>query len=701
MNTPVVFVSYCHDPNDSIYKTKVKSLADSLRTNGVRCEIDQYNSVPEEGWPKWILKLTQEADYLLVVFSPTYKAKALGTQINGNGSGVEFEFTLLLGDLYKNNTKTKKIIPIVFKEEDQECIIPPFNSFTWYDLSKNAGFRELYKKITKQNNITPPEIGSIIMLDEADDRIDDPVFKLEPSYNDYYKISDPNSFKAIKEEETYLHVKIDMDFNKFTSYEQNKFLEAIASLSGIPRSKIHINNLKKGSVIVEIKLNAALAEKLLWAIKSGELDYPGIINAEISSKTIDENIEKKNILSKKLEPANPLTKPTYGEIGDLICFSHLRWNFIYQRPQHLLKRATKNYRVWFVEEPIWNNILQMSITHETERLTILTPHLPHGTGPKEVILLQKQLLDELLSRERITNFVIWYYNPMAFLFSDHLRPLLTVYDCMNELSSFWGAPPQLLEVERQLMNKADVIFTGGYSIYEDKRNRHPHVFAFPSSIDFTHFSSARKPQPDPTDQRQLATPRIGFSGVIDERFDYELLSELAQRRPEWQFVLLGPIVNINPDLLPHGPNVHYLGMKAYMELPMYFSNWDVAIMPFALNDSTRFISPTKTPEYLAAGLPVVSTPIRDIVRVYGVNDFVQIADTEEAFEMAILKALDGKHPMDWSKIDAFLNENSWDKTWNQMYRLMVSAIGLAIKENASADTYHDQTKLSSKDTKQQ
>jgi len=360
------------------------------------------------------------------------------------------------------------------------------------------------------------------------------------------------------------------------------------------------------------------------------------------------------------------------EISDLICFSHLRWNFVYQRPQHLLSRAAKNYRIWFIEEPIWSDTLHMSISQQTDRLTVLVPHLPHGTKPDEAIRLQRQLLDEFMADERINSFVAWYYTPMAMLFSDHLKPALTVYDCMDELSAFWGVPVQLLEKEKQLIQQADIMFTGGYSLYEAKRSRHPHVFAFPSSIDFAHFSSARKSQPDPADQRDIAHPRIGFSGVIDERFDYKLLTELAERRPEWQFVLLGPIVKIDRALLPTKPNVHYLGMKSYKELPTYFSNWDVAILPFALNESTKFISPTKTPEYLSAGLPVVSTPIRDVIRMYGSKEFVQIADTAQAFETAIAQALANQNSGDWTAIDAFLNENSWDHTWNEMNRLLMA-----------------------------
>ncbi|XWW44023.1 glycosyltransferase family 1 protein [Fibrella sp. USSR17] len=350
----------------------------------------------------------------------------------------------------------------------------------------------------------------------------------------------------------------------------------------------------------------------------------------------------------------------------LICFSHLRWNFVYQRPQHLLSRASEQLTVWFLEEPVWGSDLRIEVRSEGDNLNIVVPHIPHGTPHEEVLAYQRRMVDQLIESERITNYVAWYYTPMALLFSDHLTPDRTVYDCMDELSAFLGAPRQLLELETKLMGRADQVFTGGYSLYEAKRTRHAHAHAFPSSIDFAHFSKARRSQTDPADQAQISQPRIGFSGVIDERFDVDLLRDLAQRRPDWQFVIIGPIVKIDPATLPHTSNVHYLGMKSYKELPAYFSGWDVAMLPFALNDSTKFISPTKTPEYLAAGLPTVSTPIRDVVRTYGEMGFTQIASTAAEFEAAIEKALAHEHPKNWEAVDKFLNENSWDKTWQDM-----------------------------------
>ncbi|MEZ0611807.1 glycosyltransferase family 1 protein [Fibrella sp. WM1] len=405
-------------------------------------------------------------------------------------------------------------------------------------------------------------------------------------------------------------------------------------------------------------------------------DFPSsssndVTSSELSSTaSVSENHSPKSIL-----PAAS-TKAPASSPESLICFSHLRWNFVYQRPQHLMSRASRQMNVYFLEEPIWGNELRVEVRQEDERLKVIVPHIPHGTPHQEVLAYLRRTVDQLIESERIAEYVAWYYTPMALDFSDHLTPTYTVYDCMDELSAFLGAPRELIDMEAKLMTRADQVFTGGYSLYEAKRTRHDHAHAFPSSIDFAHFAKARQrdtdsAQADPTDQAHIPHPRIGFSGVIDERFDVQLLRELANRRPEWQFVLLGPIVKIDPATLPKNDNIHYLGMKNYKELPTYFGGWDVAMLPFALNASTRYISPTKTPEYLAAGLPVVSTPIRDVVRTYGEPDFVQIAATVDAFDTAIEKALNKAHPTNWAAIDQFLSEHSWDKTWEGMESCIV------------------------------
>jgi glycosyltransferase involved in cell wall biosynthesis len=282
-------------------------------------------------------------------------------------------------------------------------------------------------------------------------------------------------------------------------------------------------------------------------------------------------------------------------------------------------------------------------------------------------MMQSALLDELLAAAPPYEFLVaWYYTPMALSFSAHIPADIRVYDCMDELSGFRNAPVDLASQEAALFGAADLVFTGGRSLYAAKRGLHPRVYAFPSSIDAAHFNRARDKLDDPTDQAQIGLPRVGFFGVIDERMDIDLVAATAGQLPECQFVMLGPVVKIDPASLPRAPNLHWLGGKSYDDLPAYLGNWQAGWMPFALNESTRFISPTKTPEFLAAGLPVVSTAIADVVRPYGVMGLVQIGGV---LDMAtkLASAIDtGRSPAWLNKVDAFLAEMSWDRTWDEM-----------------------------------
>lgn len=379
--------------------------------------------------------------------------------------------------------------------------------------------------------------------------------------------------------------------------------------------------------------------------------------------------------------ATPATRRAGGSKGDFICFSHLRWHFVFQRPQHLMTRFAREYRLFYVEEPVPTDAPEPTLdVHPVEAqgadtsLTILVPRLPHGTHGAAAEDAQRRVLDAFFDQAGVDRPVVWYYTPMSLAFSDHLEAAAVVYDCMDELSAFKGAPPELIERERALMAKADVVFTGGVSLYEAKRDRHPNIHPFPSSVDIAHFAQARSEKADPPEQAPLPRPRLGFYGVLDERFDIALLDGIARLRPDWQFVMVGPVVKIDPADLPRHPNIHYPGGKSYAELPAWLSGWDVALMPFALNESTRFISPTKTPEYLAAGRPVVSTPITDVVRGYGDTGIVRIAATPEAFVAAIEEALAdgaGAEAGPWlRRADAILADMSWDQTWARMKGLI-------------------------------
>lgn len=340
-----------------------------------------------------------------------------------------------------------------------------------------------------------------------------------------------------------------------------------------------------------------------------------------------------------------------------------------------MSRFAKTRRVFFVEEPICDLAPtegpRFDVVAQRHGLKIIVPHLPSGLMDWEVARAQGRLMGELFDRENIEMPTLWYYTPMALEFSRHLRAHSIVYDCMDELSLFHGAHAAIREYERELLRRAHVVFTGGYSLWEAKRNLHSNVHAFPSSVEADHFRAARSALPIPSDQLDVPHPRVGFFGVLDERFDRDLLGRVAEMRPDIHFVMLGPVVKIDPAVLPKRPNIHYLGQKTYGELPAYLAGWDVAIMPFAHNDSTRFISPTKTLEYLAAGRPVVSTSIRDVVRPYGEQGLLYIADDAESFAAAIDLAIQEKDNAQWlDRVDAMLSHTSWDLTASRMSGLV-------------------------------
>jgi UDP-galactopyranose mutase len=385
------------------------------------------------------------------------------------------------------------------------------------------------------------------------------------------------------------------------------------------------------------------------------------------------------------EPSAPDPEP-----ATLLCFSHLRWNFVFQRPQHLMSRFSRDMDVVFWEEPVEiaaneTAYLQVREAQDAPNVRIVVPHLPQGMpdDAREAALMR--LLDAHIASIR-GPLIAWYYTPMMLPFSRHIEADVTVFDAMDELSKFKFAPAKLLDLEQELIDRADILFTGGSSLYEAKKHRHDNVHCFPSSVDRCHFLKARARQFEPADQEDLPKPRFGFYGVIDERFDTELLDKIAEMRPDWTFVMVGPVVKISTEDLPKRHNIHYLGGKTYDQLPAYLSGWDVALMPFAMNESTQFISPTKTPEYLAGGVPVVSTPIRDVVRHYGQLEGVKIASTPEEFVAACEEALElSRNPEGgWlGEADLMLSATSWDTTQARMAGLIHDLLGTRVGSNAA------------------
>jgi UDP-galactopyranose mutase len=458
------------------------------------------------------------------------------------------------------------------------------------------------------------------------------------------------------------------------------------------KGQIKNNNVSNGASqeMPEAKLSARKKSTIL----------KGSVLSDGSSSTRTSNVEARELSSLHSSNQDFNGRVASTNAPDLVCLSHLRWNFVFQRPQHLLTRCAQGRRVFFIEEPIFSpdtsvapetakaiaGVGRLDVTRHESGVWVVVPHLQEGLSEEAANAAQQVLLDALFAEHEISKYICWYYTPMARAFTRHLEPLAIVYDCMDELSAFKGASPLLREREAELFSRADLVFTGGQSLYEAKRDQHENVYAFPSSVEVAHFAQARIFKEDPADQANIPHPRLGFYGVIDERMDLELLEGIAEARPDWHLVMIGPVVKIDPASLPRRENIHYLGGKDYKELPAYLAGWDLAMLPFARNESTRFISPTKTPEYLAAGKPVVSTSIRDVVRPYGQERLVRIADTLAEFVAAAEAAMrEDTQASGWlSRVDTFLEQISWDRTWGSMMQLIESALGTRLERSIAA-----------------
>ena len=357
-------------------------------------------------------------------------------------------------------------------------------------------------------------------------------------------------------------------------------------------------------------------------------------------------------------------------MNELVVFSHLRWDFVYQRPQQVVSRLARRFRMLFVEEPVYSaGDPRGDLATPCHGVTVLTPHTPltaPGFHDDQIPLLTK-LVGHALARERFDDYGAWLFTPMALPLLTKLAPRIVVYDCMDELTAFKGAPRQLVQRENALMRIANVVFTGGPSLFETRRSRHCNVRLFPSSVDREHFAHGADVALTHPEVRVLARPRLGFFGVLDERLDIDLLRDVAAKRPEWEICLVGPIVKIDPATLPQAPNLHYYGQRKYDELPQFLAGWDIAMLPFAHNEATRFISPTKTLEYMAAGRAIVSTSIADVKRLYG--DVVRFADDADAFveqcEAALVEP-EAARADRLATMRRIVAATSWDETAHEM-----------------------------------
>jgi glycosyltransferase involved in cell wall biosynthesis/beta-glucosidase/6-phospho-beta-glucosidase/beta-galactosidase len=352
---------------------------------------------------------------------------------------------------------------------------------------------------------------------------------------------------------------------------------------------------------------------------------------------------------------------------DLVVLSHLRWTWVWQRPQHLISRLARERgerggRTWFVEEPMYGEVPRPRIDSAdidgVTRVWLVLPAIDDDAGAHIGFaapaarcygaLLTAFLADAGCSARPD----VWLYSPMALELAEQLAPGRLIYDVMDDLAAFSKAPEGLRLLQRRALTEADIVFTGGRSLFKGVRaHRRQGVHLFPSGVESKHYATARHMR------RPRASPVAGYVGVIDERIDLQLIDQLAAALPDWTVRMIGPVAKIDPTTLPQAPNLEYAGFVTYEELPAAMGRLDVALMPFALNDATRSISPTKTLEYLAAGLPVVSTRVPDVVADFG--SVVRLADDAQSFAAACRDAAHDNTTHD-RQVRSILHNHEWD-----------------------------------------
>jgi protoporphyrinogen oxidase/glycosyltransferase involved in cell wall biosynthesis len=373
-------------------------------------------------------------------------------------------------------------------------------------------------------------------------------------------------------------------------------------------------------------------------------------------------------------------------MDELVVFSHARWDVGYRRPQQVLSRLARRFRVLFVEEPEYASGDPRGELHAPQNgITVLTPHTPltaPGFHDDQIPLLQK-LVGQALAREGFRDYGAWLYTPMALPLLPKLSPRIVVYDCMDELAASRGAPRQLVQRENALMRIANVVIAGGPGLFEARRTRHPNLHLVPGSVDREHFTRGADASCAHPEVRALSRPRVGYVGILDERLDLALLRAMAACRPEWEICLVGPVRDVECAALPHLPNVHYFGQRGYAELPAFLAGFDVALLPFVQSEATRFVGPSKALEYMAAERPIVATPVGDVKRLY--QDVVRFGDTPDAFiaacDAALVEPAAARNARiaDMRRIVA---GTSWDETARDIARLVETASLRGLSEAA-------------------
>jgi glycosyltransferase involved in cell wall biosynthesis len=383
-------------------------------------------------------------------------------------------------------------------------------------------------------------------------------------------------------------------------------------------------------------------------------------------------------------PSPLAAKPAENADAPIIVHSHLRWDFVWQRPQQLLSRLAKRSPVLFVEEPTYLDDVgqpRLEFSRPQPGVHRAVPMLPgalRGEYDASITVIRELVRGQLAAdgalASRFERPIQWFYTPMpAPAMIGAFDERAVVYDCMDELSKFRFAPRELVDRERYLIAQSDVVFTGGYKLWQSKSRYHTNVHFFGCGVDVAHFATARSAGVDvPRRIAVLDRPVIGYYGVIDERIDYDLLRTLARDLPDAELVMVGPVVKVDPAELPQAENIHWLGQRQYSELPAHVKGFDVCLMPFALNDATEYINPTKTLEYMAAGKPIVSTAVSDVVHNF--TPVVAVAHSPAEFVAAVREAIESPSAEMIARGLEQARANSWESIVARMERIVRDAM---------------------------
>lgn len=406
--------------------------------------------------------------------------------------------------------------------------------------------------------------------------------------------------------------------------------------------------------------------------------FPGDPNSAFSKTNHSKQPQRSTPDLKILRPRNGSFDPNYP----IIVHCHLCWDWVWQRPQQFLSRLSAHHKILFVETVGPDPELSSAVARfwtavNFPNITILRLQFPtwRWSDGAFVDRERRRLVKEFIAGPgagQFENPVQWFYDPMAVpSFLGQMNEIGVVYDCMDELSKFRGAPPQIKTRERKLLREADVVFAGGRKLWESKKLQNENCHFYGCGVDVTHFGKAREAQTNiPEDIVSLKKPILGYFGVVDERMDYDLIVKLAEANPDWSIAMVGPTIKV--DKVPQRANIHWLGQKNYLDLPAYCKAFDVCMMPFALNEATEFINPTKALEYMATGKPIVSSAVADVVTNFG--SVVKIARSHDEFISLCRQAIEKP---DDALVEAGLNqavENSWDSIVAQLEKHVSNTI---------------------------